>query len=97
MLILSILFPVVLGLGILLKRDFGSRKKLIAISGAGLLMTAALGLAVAFGGEQEMLIFSFGKNLDIYFHVDALGTLFALTVNVVWVLSGFYAFEYMKH
>ena len=97
MLILSVLFPVALGLLILLKRVFPKRNVLLALTGAGLVLTAALGLATAFGPEQELFLFSFGKNLDLTFHVDDLGRLFALVVNVVWVLSGFYSFEYMKH
>ena len=97
MLILSILFPMLLGLGILLKRDFRSRKMLLALTGAGLTVTAALGLCVVLGPDAELMLFSLGKNLDLYFHVDGLGRLFALIVNVVWVLAGFYSFEYMKH
>ena len=97
MLVLSILFPVLLGLGILLKKEFKSRTALLAVTGAGLLVTAALGLGVVLGEETELALFSFGKNLDIYFRVDALGRFFAAVVNVIWVLSGFYAFEYMKH
>ncbi|MBR7179479.1 MAG: proton-conducting membrane transporter [Oscillospiraceae bacterium] len=97
MLILSILFPVLLGLGILLKRDWGSRKALLTVTGAGLIATAALGLGVVFGGEAELMLFSFGKNLDLCFRLDDMGRLFAVVVNLVWVLSGFYAFEYMKH
>ena len=97
MLILSILFPMLLGLGVLLKRDFRSRKMLLALTGAGLTVTAALGLCVVLGPDAELMLFSLGKNLDLYFHVDGLGRLFALIVNVVWVLAGFYSFEYMKH
>ena len=97
MLIVSILVPVALGLGILLKREFKSRNALLALTGMGLAVTAALGVGVVFGGETELLLCSFGKNLDLYFHADTMGKLFALVVNVVWVLSGFYAFEYMKH
>lgn len=97
MLILSILFPVLLGLGILLKGEFKSRNALLSITGVGLIVTAALGMGVVFGGERSLMLFSFGKNLDLYFHVDTMGKLFAVVVNVVWVLSGFYAFEYMKH
>ena len=97
MLILSILFPVLLGLGILLKREFKSRTVLLTLTGVGLTVTAALGMGVVFGGETELMLFSFGKNLDFYFHVDSMGKLFAVVVNVVWVLAGFYAFEYMKH
>ena len=97
MLILSILFPVLLGLGILVKREFKSRTVLLALTGVGLTVTAALGMGVVFGGETELMLFSFGKNLDFYFHVDSMGKFFAVVVNVVWVLAGFYAFEYMKH
>ena len=97
MLILSILFPVLLGLIILLKREFKNRKVLLTLTGAGLAITAALGMAVVLGGETELMLFSFGKNLDIYFHVDTMGKLFAVVVNLVWVLAGFYAFAYMKH
>ena len=97
MLLLSILFPVLLGLGILLAREFKNRKALLTLTGAGLIVTAALGLGVVLGGETELLLFSFGENLDLYFRVDTMGKLFAVVVNVVWVLSGFFAFEYMKH
>ena len=97
MLILSILFPVLLGLGILLKREFKSRTVLLTLTGVGLTVTAALGMSVVFGGETELMLFSFGKNLDFYFHVDSMGKFFAVVVNAVWVLAGFYAFGYMKH
>ncbi len=97
MLILSIIVPVLLGLGILLAKEIKNRKLLLTVTGAGLVLGAALGLCVVFGGEAELFLFSFGKNLDFYFHVDTLGKLFALVVDVVWLLSGFYAFEYMKH
>ena len=97
MLILSILLPLLLGIGILLKGAFQSRNTLLAITGVGLAVTAALALGVAFGEETELLLFSFGKNLDLYFHVDTMGRLFAVAVNAAWVLSGIYAFEYMKH
>ena len=97
MLILSILFPVLLGLVILLKREFKRRTVLLTLTGVGLAVTAALGMGVVFGGETELMLFSFGKNLDLYFHVDTMSKLFAVVVNAVWVLAGFYAFEYMKH
>ena len=97
MLLLSILLPVLLGLGVLLKGEFQKRKVLLTITGAGLVVTAALAMGVVCGGETEQMLFSFGKNLDIYFHVDTMGKLFAVVVNAVWVLSGIYAFEYMKH
>jgi len=97
MLMLSIIVPVLLGLGILLVREIKSRRLLLAVTGAGLAAGALLSLGVIFGAETELFLFSFGKNLDLYFHVDSLGKLFALVVDVVWLIAGFYAFEYMKH
>lgn len=97
MLILSIIVPVLLGLGILLVRDIKNRGALLALTGTGLAAGALLSLGVIFGGEAELFLFSFGKNLDLYFHADTTGKLFACVVDLVWVLSGFYAFGYMKH
>ena len=97
MLLLSILVPVFWGLFLLLAPAFRSRKALIAATGLGLAVAAVLGLATAFGGESQLMLLSFGKNLDLYFHVDDLGRLFAAVVILVWVLSGVHAFEYMKH
>ena len=55
MLILSILLPVLLGVGILLKGEFKSRNTLLTITGAGLAATAALALGVVFGEEAELM------------------------------------------
>ena len=96
MLMFSILVPFLWGLMLLLLPEFRSRKLLIAATGLGLAAAAALGLGTALGGG-ELLLFSFGRNLDIFFRVDDLGRLFAAVVILVWVLSGIHAFEYMKH
>lgn len=93
----AIFVPILLGLVLLIRPEFKSRKELLLISGVGLLITALLAGGVIFGGEQELLLFSLGKNMNIYFHVDKVSKLFAAVVTVVWVLAGFYAFEYMKH
>ena len=97
MLLLSIIVPVLLGLGILLAREIKSRTVLLAVTGAGLAAGVLLSLGVIFGGETELFLFSFGKNLELYFHADSMGRLFAAVVDLVWLLSGFYAFGYMKH
>ncbi len=93
----SILFPIIWGLGILIKSEFKNRKSLIITSGVGLILTALLSCKLIFGGEAELLLFSLGENMNIFFQIDNLGRLFALIVTIVWVLAGFYAFEYMKH
>ena len=96
MLLLSVIVPFLWGLLLLALPEFQNRKLLLAATGLGLVAAAALGLTTAWEGA-ELLLFSFGKNLDLYFRVDDLGRLFAVVVILVWVLSGFYAFEYMKH
>lgn len=97
-LILSAIFiPILWGLVLLVKLEFKSRKALLIASGVGLVVAALLGSAVIFGGEQEVFLLSFGENMDIYFCVDNVSRLFAAVVTVVWMLAGFYAFEYMKH
>ncbi len=95
--LLSIFFPIFLGLYILLGPGLNERKTLVTVTGAGLLITAGLGLSVILKGNIDLLLFSFGKNLNLYFRVDQAGRLFASVVTIVWVLAGFYAFEYMKH
>lgn len=97
MILVSIFFPIIWGMGILIKPEFKKRGNLIAMTGAGLLVTAALSLMVMFNGDMQLELFSLGKNMNIYFQVDNLGRMFAVVVTIVWVLAGFYAFEYMKH
>lgn len=97
-LILSAIFiPILWGLVLLIKPEFKSRNALLVTSGAGLVVAGALGSAAIFGGAQEVCLLSFGKNMDIFFRVDGVSRLFAVVVTVVWILAGFYAFEYMKH
>ena len=97
LILLAIFIPVLWGLVLLVKPEFKNRKALLTATGAGLVVAGILGCAVIFGVEKEVFLFSFGRNLDIYFHVDTVSKLFAAVVTVVWVLAGFYAFEYMKH
>ncbi len=95
--LLAVFFPVIIGLVILIKPEFSTRKALLDISGAGLLVTGLLALLVIFGGEMQITLIRLGGNLNIYFKVDSLGRIFASIVTIVWILSGFYSFEYMKH
>lgn len=95
--ILAILIPVLCGLGIMITPEWKKRETLLAVTGAGLLLTAILSCAAVFGGATELRLFSLGRNMDIFFRVDQLGRLFAMVVTLIWVLAGVYAFEYMKH
>lgn len=93
----TIFVPILWGLVLLVKPEFKERKRLIWITGLGLIITAVLAFYVILGGASEVYLFSLGTNMNILFRLDNVGRLFATIVTVVWVLAGFYAFEYMKH
>ena len=93
----AIFVPILWGLCLLVMPELKNRKTLTGLTGFGLVITAALALTVIAGGETEVYLFSLGKNMNVLFHLDNVGRLFATVVTIVWVLAGFYAFEYMKH
>ena len=97
MFLCSILVPILWGLALLLLPELKNRKVLVALTGLGLVAAAACGLLTVFARPEALQLFSFGKNLSVFFRVDDLGCLFAVVVSLVWLLSGIYAFEYMKH
>lgn len=97
LILFAIFFPVLWGVGILVKPAFKNRSSLIFTTAFGLIVTAVSAVFVAFGNGMERLVFSFGENMSLYFKVDDLGKIFTLVVTAAWVLVGFYAFEYMKH
>ena len=92
----AIFFPILLGAVLLLLPEFSERNRLLAVTGAGLVITGILAVC-ALGGGGEMLLFSLGDKMEIFFRPDDLGRIFAVIVTIVWILAGFYSFEYMKH
>lgn len=97
MIIAAIFLPILWGLWLLLKPEFKSRKSLCIATGLGLIITAVLAFYIILSGAMELHLFSLGKNMNILFRVDNVGRIFAAIVTVIWVLAGFYGFEYMKH
>lgn len=96
MMLLAIFFPIVLGIAILLMPVFSSPKCLLGAVGAGLVITGVLAFGVLLGENAEALLFTMGDNLNLYFRLDFMGRLFLVPVIVIWILVGFYSFEYMK-
>ena len=62
-----------------------------------LAISAILSLAAGRAGEGSVTLFYLMKDIPVYFQVDSLGGLFAAFMSIVWVLTGIYAFTYMKH
>lgn len=96
----TILFPICLpvlaGLGLLIGKEPKRRRSLTCYTGCVLVVTALLVLGLVWGKETSLTLFFLTGRLPVYFHIDSIGKIFASVVSVVWVLGGFFSFEYMK-
>jgi multicomponent Na+:H+ antiporter subunit D len=97
MILLAILIPVLWGVALFIKPEDKKGKAPVMMTAIGLLVTVAISLSIILGPDTKLMLFSIGKNMDIFFRVDGVGRLFATLVTVVWTLTGFYGFEYMSH
>jgi len=96
MIIITVFFPVIYGAVMLLAPCFKTRSSLIKATAAGLAVTAVFAVLSIFGGGSFELL-KLGENLKLYFRIDNLGKMFAAVVSIVWLLAGYFSFEYMKH
>lgn len=103
--LLSILFPILAGLFVLIrcrtslsgKGPAADRKTLVALTGLSLVITAALAITALLTAKEGFTLFYLTKTLPIYFRIDSVGTLFSLLAVTVLLCAGFFSFEYMKH
>lgn len=72
-------------------------RKLHFLVGAVLVLSVGLMFAAVWPGERCLTLFYLMDDIPVYFHVDALGRLFAVITSVIWLITGIYAFLYMKH
>ena len=96
-LLLPIFFPILAGIVLLLKKEYKERKVLLVYVGTVLLLTGFLSVFSILEAEEGVTLFYLTKTLPVYFHLDTIGRLFASVVTIIWILAGFFAFEYMKH
>ena len=97
LIVLAVFFPVICGCLILLKKEFAKRDDLMKVSCLSLLIGAVFVLPLILGPECEFTLLHIVSGIDLYFHIDSMGKLFAAVMTVVWIASGFFATEYMKH
>lgn len=97
LLIWPVFFPILAGIVLLLKKDFKNRRDLLIFVGAVLLVNACLAFYAMFAASEGVTLFYLAKTLPVYFKADSLGSFFAAVMVIVWVLAGFFSFEYMKH
>ena len=99
--LLGVFVPILGGIALFFKKErdegFTKRTPLLLYTGIALAVTGALVLVALLMKEQSITLFHLTETLPIYFKTDALGKFFAAVVTIVWVLAGFFSFEYMKH
>lgn len=107
-LLLPILFPTAAGIAILalpkkafaFGRPIGERKGLCTITGGFFVVTALLlvnALLTTTPRDMPEIAFFLTRRLPIQLGFDMVGRVFAVTISVVMLLSGFFSFAYMKH
>lgn len=97
LMLISVLFPILSGLALLLSGTEDRRKREKWVIGTAV-MTAALGIAAVLTGYGSRLVMvRFTKTLTLSLAADGLGSVFAVMVSILWVIASFYALEYMKH
>ncbi|MDE6907562.1 MAG: proton-conducting membrane transporter, partial [Lachnospiraceae bacterium] len=77
--------------------DEKKRKSVHLFSGAVLAVSAAAALWIAWRGTGSVTLFYLMKDIPVFFQVDALGSVFASFMSIVWVLVAVYSFVYMEH
>lgn len=96
-LLLPVVVPILAGIVLLFKKEFQQRKTLLVFVGSVLVICGGLAFYGIFAIENGVTLFYLTKTLPIYFKLDMLGRFFASVVTIVWILAGFFSFEYMKH
>lgn len=97
LILFAIFVPILWGICILSKKEFKTRRNLIAFVSIGLVVTTLLSFAILFIGDMQLYICAIGENMNIFFHTDKMGRIFMMIVTIVLPLVGVYAFEYMGH
>lgn len=77
------------------KNESGKNLHILAVT--AMLLSAAFALAAAWCSGGSLTLFYLMDDIPVYFHIDALGRLFITVTSLVWVVTGFYAFVYMRH
>ena len=98
LLLLPILFPIVSGAILLFLKSMDDRKKrqwyvaVVVIANAVFVLTA-----IYLGSKEAFVLYEFSEKLSLKFYIDGLSMVFGTMVSILWVITTFYAFEYMKH
>ena len=97
LILLSILAPILIGIYLLVRKEYTNRKHLLVTAGIAFVLTDVLvnaSLITAYGTSYTL--FPLTEALPIVFAVDEMSILFSLVTLTVFLCAGFFSFEYMN-
>ena len=98
MLILAILLPVAAAfMTLLIPWVNQTRKNRCLFVGAALVLECVVVTLVALGGERTAVLFYMTDQLPIALRSDGTSMVFSLVMTIMWTISGFFSFSYMRH
>ena len=98
LILLSIFFPVLAGVYLLVRKEMADRKQLLVTAGICFAITGILvvtTLLTQYGAD--FTLFYLTASLPIYFAVDGVSVIFSAMAMIIFICAGFFSFEYMKH
>ena len=96
-LLVPVFFPILAGIVLLMKKEYQKRSSMLLYVGAVLLITGIFAVYGIFRITEGVTLFHLTKTMPVYFKLDTLGRYFSFLFTIVWILAGFFSFEYMKH
>lgn len=73
------------------------REDRCAFVGTIMVLTCIVVLLVAIDSERTLVLFEMTKQLPIALRSDGTSRIFSAVMALMWTISGFYSFSYMKH
>ena len=98
LILLSILAPILIGIYLLVRKDYSDRKPLLVTTSIAFMLTGALvvtALITAYG--TSVTLFPLTETLPIAFAIDEMSILFSSVTVIVFLCAGFFSFDYMNH
>lgn len=96
--IFSILFPVLSGIYLLVRKDMKRRKNLLWMTGSFLVITGVLVIMALYTWQGGIFaLFNLTQRLPILFKIDEVSVVFAVMAVIIFLCAGLFSFEYMKH
>lgn len=77
-------------------KEQASVKGLHVYAAVVMVLSAAVTLYTAWSGERTLSLFCLVDEIPVYFQVDNVSRLLVTVVGIIWLLTGFYSFAYMK-